>query len=89
MTSMAFILGVAPLFFATGAGSGSQRAIGTGVLSGMISATVLAVVFVPVFFLVVRRFFKGSERQRKMYTHELDGPNPAKAIEAAKNADGV
>ena len=72
MTSMAFILGVMPLFFATGAGSASQRAIGTGVLSGMLTATVLAVLFVPVFFLVVRRIFKGSERQRRMYAHELD-----------------
>jgi multidrug efflux pump len=71
MTSVAFILGVTPLFFATGAGSASQRAIGTGVLSGMIAATVLAVIFVPVFFLVVRRIFKGSERQRRMYAHEL------------------
>ncbi|WIT12631.1 efflux RND transporter permease subunit [Paucibacter sediminis] len=70
MTSMAFILGVTPLFFATGAGSASQRAIGTGVLSGMISATVLAVIFVPVFFLVVRRIFKGSDRQRRLYAHE-------------------
>jgi len=60
MTSMAFILGVLPLYFATGAGSASQRAIGTGVLSGMLSATVLAVLFVPVFFYVVRRIFKGS-----------------------------
>ncbi|MEJ6007591.1 efflux RND transporter permease subunit [Paucibacter sp. AS339] len=60
MTSMAFILGVMPLVFATGAGSASQRAIGTGVMSGMISATVLAVLFVPVFFLVVRRIFKGK-----------------------------
>ncbi|MFY8118733.1 MAG: efflux RND transporter permease subunit, partial [Roseateles sp.] len=72
MTSLAFILGVMPLFFASGAGSASQRAIGTGVLSGMITATVLAVLFVPVFFLVVRRIFKGSERQRKMYAHELE-----------------
>ncbi|RQO55562.1 multidrug efflux RND transporter permease subunit [Paucibacter sp. KBW04] len=60
MTSMAFILGVLPLYFATGAGSASQRAIGTGVLSGMLSATVLAVLFVPVFFYVVRRIFKGA-----------------------------
>ncbi len=70
MTSVAFILGVLPLFFATGAGSASQRAIGTGVLSGMIAATLLAVLFVPVFFLVVRRIFKGSERQRRLYAHE-------------------
>jgi multidrug efflux pump len=74
MTSMAFILGVAPLFFASGAGSAGQRAIGTGVLCGMISATILAVLFVPIFFLVVRTFFKGSERQRMLAAHELDKP---------------
>ena len=72
MTSMAFILGVLPLAVSSGAGSASQRAIGTGVMGGMASATMLAVFFVPVFFIVVRRLFKGSERQRKMYAHELD-----------------
>ena len=56
MTSVAFILGVLPLVVATGAGSASQRAIGTGVMSGMIAATVLAVFFVPVFFVVVRKW---------------------------------
>ena len=55
MTSLAFILGVVPLFIASGASSGAQRAIGTGVLSGMIAATALAVFFVPVFFVVVRK----------------------------------
>jgi multidrug efflux pump len=59
MTSIAFILGVLPLVISTGAGSGSQRAIGTGVMGGMITATLLAVFFVPVFFVVVRRIFKG------------------------------
>ncbi|MDP2006613.1 MAG: efflux RND transporter permease subunit, partial [Rubrivivax sp.] len=63
MTSMAFILGVMPLFLASGAGSASQRAIGTGVVGGMITAVVLAVFFVPLFFVVVRRFVKPSERQ--------------------------
>ena len=67
MTSMAFILGTLPLFLATGAGSASQRALGTGVIGGMITAVVLAVFFVPVFFVVVRRIFKGSERQRLIY----------------------
>jgi multidrug efflux pump len=67
MTSLAFILGVLPLVVASGAGSASQRAIGTGVMGGMITATVLAVFLVPVFFVVVRKFFKGSERQRRMY----------------------
>jgi multidrug efflux pump len=65
MTSMAFTLGVLPLFLASGAGSASQRAIGTGVVGGMISGTLLAVIFVPLFFVVVRRFFKGSERQHQ------------------------
>ncbi len=71
MTSLAFILGVLPLVIATGAGSASQRAIGTGVMGGMITATVLADFFVPVFFVVVRRIFKGSERQRKLYAAHL------------------
>ena len=74
MTSLAFILGVLPLVVATGAGSASQRAIGTGVMGGMMTATALAVLFVPVFFVVVRSIFKGSERQRRMYAHEADGP---------------
>jgi len=67
MTSLAFILGVLPLVIASGAGSASQRAIGTGVMGGMITATVLAVFLVPVFFVVVRKLFKGSERQRKLH----------------------
>ncbi len=65
MTSLAFTLGVLPLFLATGASSASQRAIGTGVIGGMITGTVLAVIFVPVFFVLVRSFFKGSQRQRE------------------------
>jgi multidrug efflux pump len=65
MTSMAFTLGVMPLFIARGASSASQRAIGTGVVGGMITGTVLAVIFVPVFFVLVRGFFKGSARQQE------------------------
>lgn len=57
MTSLAFTLGVLPLAIATGASSGSQRAIGTGVMGGMISATVLAIFFVPVFFVFVTKLF--------------------------------
>jgi multidrug efflux pump len=60
MTSLAFGLGVLPLATSTGAGSGSQNAIGTGVLGGMISATVLGIFFVPVFFVVIRMIFKGK-----------------------------
>jgi len=65
MTSLAFGLGVVPLVIASGAGSASQRAIGTGVLGGMVTGTALAVIFVPVFFVVVRTLFKGSARQRE------------------------
>ena len=66
MTSMAFGLGVIPLVLASGAGSASQRAIGTGVLGGVITGTVLAVMFVPLFFVIVRRLFKGSARQQEL-----------------------
>jgi multidrug efflux pump len=72
MTSLAFILGVLPLVIAGGAGSASQRAIGTGVMGGMMTASTLGVLFVPMFFVVVRKLFKGSERQRKKYAHEED-----------------
>ncbi|MDP9901286.1 efflux RND transporter permease subunit [Variovorax ginsengisoli] len=65
MTSLAFGLGVVPLVIASGAGSASQRAIGTGVLGGMLTGTVLAVFFVPIFFVVVRTLFKGSKRQQE------------------------
>jgi multidrug efflux pump len=60
MTSLAFGCGVLPLAIATGAGSGSQNAIGNGVLGGMIAATVLGLLFVPLFFVVVKRIFKGK-----------------------------
>lgn len=57
MTSLAFIFGVLPMTTSSGAGSGSQHAVGTGVMGGMISATVLAIFFVPLFFVLVRRRF--------------------------------
>ncbi|HKN02543.1 MAG TPA: efflux RND transporter permease subunit [Buttiauxella sp.] len=57
MTSLAFILGVMPLVISSGAGSGAQNAVGTGVMGGMVSATLLAIFFVPVFFVVISRFF--------------------------------
>jgi len=60
MTSLAFGLGVLPLAFAHGAGSGAQQAIGTGVLGGMLAGTFLGVLFVPLFFVVVRRWVGGD-----------------------------
>jgi len=61
MTSFAFILGVAPLLFATGAGAAGQRAIGTVVFGGMLASTLLAIPFVPVFYVVAQQL---SERRR-------------------------
>ncbi|EBU1317778.1 efflux RND transporter permease subunit [Salmonella enterica] len=57
MTSLAFILGVMPLVISRGAGSGAQNSVGTGVMGGMLTATLLAIFFVPVFFVVVKRRF--------------------------------
>ena len=67
MTSMAFTLGVLPLALSTGAGSASQRVIGTGVMGGILTGTTLAVIFVPIFFVVVRGLFKGSARQHDVH----------------------
>jgi multidrug efflux pump len=61
MTSIAFIAGVSPLAVATGAGAGSQNDIGTGVIGGMLTATVLAIFFVPVFFQMVNRGLQHHE----------------------------
>lgn len=64
MTSIAFIFGVLPLAISSGAGANSRHALGTGVMGGMITATVLAVLLVPVFFVVIRRLFPGHARHR-------------------------
>ena len=64
MTSFAFISSVVPLFFASGASSASQRAIGTSVLSGMLVGTILSVFLVPLFYVVIRKLFKGKQPQQ-------------------------
>jgi multidrug efflux pump len=72
MTSIAFILGVTPLAISTGAGANSRHAIGTDVMGGMVGATLLGVLFVPVFFVVVRRLLgdrtDGHELQERETT---------------------
>ena len=78
MTSLAFILGVLPLVIAGGAGSASQRAIGTGVMGGMITASTLGVLFVPMFFVVVRKIFKGRKHHPEAPAH---GASTAPAVE--------
>ncbi|VFS71647.1 Acriflavine resistance protein B [Raoultella terrigena] len=63
MTSLAFTLGVVPLMLASGASDSTQHAIGTGVFGGMISGTLLAIFFVPVFFVVITRFIKTRKKE--------------------------
>ncbi|HDO1318956.1 TPA: efflux RND transporter permease subunit [Aeromonas veronii] len=69
MTSLAFILGVLPLVISSGAGASSRNAIGTGVMGGMISATVLAIFFVPLFFVLVMRYFTKQSCKAERLTH--------------------
>ncbi len=68
MTSFAFMLGVFPLVISTGAGANSRHAIGTGVFGGMLSATILAIVFIPLFFVVVMRLFKTRQTKQNVVT---------------------
>jgi len=79
MTSLAFGLGVLPLAVSVGAGSGGQNAIGTGVLGGMLTATALGIFWVPVFFVVVRKFF-GSKVPRYVQAR-LDAEKKAQTQE--------
>ena len=65
MTSLAFGLGVVPLAISSGVGSGSQNAIGTAVLGGMMSSTFLGIFFVPLFFVIVERIFSKREKKAK------------------------
>ncbi|VVE32124.1 efflux RND transporter permease subunit [Pandoraea terrigena] len=75
MTSMAFVLGVLPLAISNGAGSASQHAIGTGVIGGMLAATFLAIYYVPVFFVLVRKRF-AHEALDTVEHPEARKPNP-------------
>ena len=69
MTSLAFMLGVLPLAISSGAGASSRHAIGTGVLGGMMSATVLAIFFVPLFFVLIIRYFTKHESRAERLAH--------------------
>jgi HAE1 family hydrophobic/amphiphilic exporter-1 len=77
MTSFAFILGVAPLVFATGAGASARKSIGITVFSGMIASTCLAVLFVPAFFVIMQRFeeWRGSPRKRPASAEATETPH--------------
>jgi HAE1 family hydrophobic/amphiphilic exporter-1 len=76
MTSFAFILGILPLVIATGAGSASRRALGTAVFGGMVASTVLAVFFVPVFYVVCQGFSEWWGKGRALPA--ISPPEPAK-----------
>ncbi len=79
MTSLAFMSGVLPLAISSGAGSGAQHAVGTGVIGGMLAATFLAVFFVPVFFVVVLRKFKVKPTVMKVDETPADAPYASNA----------
>jgi multidrug efflux pump subunit AcrB len=64
MTSLAFFFGVLPLAIASGAGGGAMNAIGTAVTGGMLSATFIDLIFIPLFFVIVSRFSEGRRRQQ-------------------------
>jgi multidrug efflux pump len=76
MTSLAFILGVVPLVIATGASAKSQQTLGTGVLGGMITGTVLAIFMVPVFFVAVIDFFSRKGTTPRPPGAETTGETP-------------
>ena len=76
MTSLAFILGVAPLAVATGAGAAARHSIGTGVIGGMLAATFLAVFFVPVFFALIQKASEFTLRKAKPATEEHVATDP-------------
>lgn len=77
MTSLAFGLGVVPLAISSGVGSAGQNAVGTGVLGGMISATILGIFFVPVFFVVVERLFDRRAQKEAQKEHMASHSQPA------------
>ena len=77
MTSLAFGFGVIPLVIATGAGSGGQNAIGTGVIGGVVSGTIFAIFFVPIFFLVVLKLFRTKRRSEEKDALPTPAAHPA------------
>jgi multidrug efflux pump subunit AcrB len=70
MTSLAFVLGVLPLMFSSGAGAGARRSMGTGVVGGMLAATFIATLFIPLFFVLVSRRRKPRPGESKAPAHE-------------------
>ncbi len=88
MTSIAFILGVLPLALSTGAGAKGRQAIGTGVIGGMIGATVLAIFLVPVFFVIIRRLFPGRSPNPELAEASPETGSAGNGSESAENTKG-
>ncbi len=87
MTSLAFMFGVLPLALSTGAGSGSRRSIGVGVLGGMFTATFLGIFFVPIFYVLIRGFFE--RRKNRRAGHSNDSAPAATAAVTPAAAEGL
>jgi multidrug efflux pump len=78
MTSLAFILGVVPLAIATGAGAAGRRSLGTGVVGGMLTATFLAIFFIPLFYVLIQRmaeYFSGRRGTESSIDESSDADN--------------
>ncbi|WP_051532409.1 multidrug efflux RND transporter permease subunit [Brackiella oedipodis] len=84
MTSFAFILGVLPLLFTSAAGAASQHAVGTGVVGGMLGATPFSIFFVPIFFVVVLRFFKTKPKNLRAQAQHANGATTANSATSAQ-----
>ena len=82
MTSLAFVLGVAPLVFSTGAGAAARRSMGTGVFGGMLAATFIATIFVPLFFTL-------TARRRAARAIPADDAAPGPVADTPKVASGT
>jgi hydrophobe/amphiphile efflux-1 (HAE1) family protein len=81
MTAFAFILGVVPLMIATGAGAASRQSIGTTVFGGMLAATLLTLLFVPVFYATIEKWREGRDADKSGEVHEAHGPSKPVAAE--------
>ena len=86
MTSLAFVFGVLPLALSTGAGAGGQNAIGRAVVGGMLSATVLAIFFVPMFFVVVLRLFGHGGKNDPADTRDHDPQDGNRSVDGGEPA---
>jgi HAE1 family hydrophobic/amphiphilic exporter-1 len=83
MTSVAFILGVLPLYFATGAGANGRHSVGTAVVGGMVLSTLLNLAFIPVLYVLLKRFLESFNKDKKA---AVPAPQPTE-VHAAAHGD--